>query len=428
MRGLLPEERIRAFLALFPGKTKEEVEQRLETGLKRKLIRIIPAVLVLLTGAIWVACGEKRGREAQRILRPEAGSADKIQKVQVETADGWREIEIPVAALELSEEQIEELQAEAEEYLDIVIAADNESLQRITTDLYFPEMVSDTFKINWSTDVPWLLDSKGQVHNENLAEERAVTVTARIDYGTEFRVYERRVVLYPKVYTQEEAVLHGITEELVRLEGESRFREEISLPSVIDGRNIRLSQGEGLSISVYLGVLAVLLPVFVYHNYFSKLEKEKKKQEEQARNGYAEFATKLSLVLMAGVSVREAFLRLSKEYAKTYGEDYILTKELKVTCRELSNGCPEAVAYEAFGNRFGQVPYQRMASLLSQNVTKGVQNIRELLLHEAKEVMAEERTKIKVRGEQAGTKLLLPMMGFLILIFAILLVPAFRML
>jgi dihydrodipicolinate synthase/N-acetylneuraminate lyase len=44
---------------------------------------------------------------------------------------------------------------------------------------------------------------------------------------------------------------------------------------------------------------------------------------------------------------------------------------------------------------------------------------------EAKEVMAQERAGIKVKGEQAGTKLLFPMMGLLFLVFAILLVPAF---
>ena len=49
-----------------------------------------------------------------------------------------------------------------------------------------------------------------------------------------------------------------------------------------------------------------------------------------------------------------------------------------------------------------------------------------LLLQEAKEVMAQERATIRQKGEQAGTKLLLPMMGLLGLVFAILLVPAFQ--
>ena len=52
--------------------------------------------------------------------------------------------------------------------------------------------------------------------------------------------------------------------------------------------------------------------------------------------------------------------------------------------------------------------------------------MRNLLLQEAKEVMAQEKAHIRQKGEQAGTKLLLPMMGMLFLVFAILLVPAFQ--
>jgi len=86
----------------------------------------------------------------------------------------------------------------------------------------------------------------------------------------------------------------------------------------------------------------------------------------------------------------------------------------------------EAVVYEAFGGRIGVLAYRRMASLLTQNVSKGVQDIRILLLQEAKEVMAQEKANIRQKGEQAGTKLLLPMTGLLLLVFAVLLVPAFR--
>ena len=94
--------------------------------------------------------------------------------------------------------------------------------------------------------------------------------------------------------------------------------------------------------------------------------------------------------------------------------------------QELEYGHSESVVYDTFGRRIGVLPYQRMASLLTQNVSKGIQGIRVLLLQEAKEVMAEERAKIKIKGEQAGTKLLVPMMVLLVLVFAILLVPAFQ--
>ena len=41
-------------------------------------------------------------------------------------------------------------------------------------------------------------------------------------------------------------------------------------------------------------------------------------------------------------------------------------------------------------------------------------------------VTTRDRATIRQKGEQAGTKLLLPMMGLLLLVFALLLVPAFH--
>ena len=128
---------------------------------------------------------------------------------------------------------------------------------------------------------------------------------------------------------------------------------------------------------------------------------------------------------MTGISIRQSFLRLAREYEEHYGEEHILTVELKVAKQELENGYSESIVYDGFGKRIGVLAYQRMTTLLTQNVSKGVQGIQALLLQEAKEAMAQERANIKIKGEQTGTKLLLPMMGMLVLVFAILLVPAF---
>ena len=412
---------------LFPGKTKQEVERQLFSEIIKKLRMALVIAGLFLIGAVAFWFAENKDTKIQAVTRPAPGKADTLQKIQIKEGEGWLEAALVISPQLLTEEELDQLHEKAEAYLDSVILADNESLQRIEEDLYFPEHLPDSFEISWSTDALWLLDGKGQVQNETLETETAVTITARIDYGTEFRLYERRGLVFPRKYTETELALGEIKQELESLEKSSRHQEKFVLPSELFGKKIRLSKERSLPVSVFLGSLAVLFPVAVYQGYFSELEKRKKRQKKQAEHGYTEFVTKLSLMLVAGVPVREAFSRLAKEYEKTHGENDVLTKELRVTCRELVNGCPEAVAYEMFGERFGLIPYQRMGSLLAQNTTKGVQNLRGLLLHEAKEVMAEERTRIKIRGEQAGTKLLLPMMGFLILIFAILLVPAFGM-
>ena len=66
-----------------------------------------------------------------------------------------------------------------------------------------------------------------------------------------------------------------------------------------------------------------------------------------------------------------------------------------------------------------------VASVLVQNLTKGSAGVLPLLRKEAAEAFCDRREQAKQRGEEAGTKLLLPMAGILIIILAMILVPAF---
>ena len=91
----------------------------------------------------------------------------------------------------------------------------------------------------------------------------------------------------------------------------------------------------------------------------------------------------------------------------------------------MQGGIYEAEAYERFGVRCGLSQYKVLSVLLVQNLKKGNQNLLELL--EREEAVAEDERKrsAKVRGEEASTKLLLPMVLQLIVVLMILMIPAF---
>ena len=67
---------------------------------------------------------------------------------------------------------------------------------------------------------------------------------------------------------------------------------------------------------------------------------------------------------------------------------------------------------------------QKFGSLLSQDLKKGSAGLVELLEQEAENGMEERKSLARKLGEEAGTKLLLPMMLMLILVVVILMVPA----
>lgn len=63
--------------------------------------------------------------------------------------------------------------------------------------------------------------------------------------------------------------------------------------------------------------------------------------------------------------------------------------------------------------------------MLSQNLRKGTRGLTELLEREAEDAFEQRKNLAKKAGEEAGTKLMIPLFLMLIIVFAIVIVPAF---
>ena len=69
--------------------------------------------------------------------------------------------------------------------------------------------------------------------------------------------------------------------------------------------------------------------------------------------------------------------------------------------------------------------YIRFGALLSQNLRRGTKGLTDLLKMEAIQAFEERKTQARKLGEEAGTKLLLPMFLMLTVVLIIVIVPAF---
>ena len=72
----------------------------------------------------------------------------------------------------------------------------------------------------------------------------------------------------------------------------------------------------------------------------------------------------------------------------------------------------------------------KLASLLQTNLRKGTSHIRELLEVEVNGAFEKRKNLAKIKGEEATTKLLFPMLLMLVVVMAIIMIPAvmkFRM-
>ena len=128
------------------------------------------------------------------------------------------------------------------------------------------------------------------------------------------------------------------------------------------------------------------------------------------------------------MSIRMAWGRLVGEYSERIaegGERRFAYEEMRITWNELCVGTSEEDAFERFGRNVGAIAYIRFGTLLAQNVRRGGAHLTAMLEAEEAEAFAGRRERAKREGEEAGTKLLGPMLGMLIIVIVIVVLPAF---
>lgn len=102
-----------------------------------------------------------------------------------------------------------------------------------------------------------------------------------------------------------------------------------------------------------------------------------------------------------------------------------LTKEMVNVMYKISGGASEGECYEEYGIRCNLSEYRKFGMMLSQNLRKGTRGLTELLEREAEDAFEQRKNLAKKAGEEAGTKLMIPLFLMLIIVFAIVIVPAF---
>lgn len=149
------------------------------------------------------------------------------------------------------------------------------------------------------------------------------------------------------------------------------------------------------------------------------------KRREQLLLEYPGLIMKFTLLIHAGMTSRKAFQKMALDYREKNGQKKKAAyEEIAAACHEMESGVSEYEAYRRFGERCDQVKYKTFSTLLIQNLQKGSRNLADLLEKESMEAWDERKRKARVMGEAAATKLLLPMVMMLMVVMAIVMIPA----
>lgn len=146
----------------------------------------------------------------------------------------------------------------------------------------------------------------------------------------------------------------------------------------------------------------------------SRKQEEQKKRKILLELEYPDLVSKLALLLGAGMTLQGAFRKIAGAYGQKRTQNKTAEmpayEEMLVACRQMESGVGEQRAYEHFGERCGVASYRKLAGILTQNLQKGTRGITVLLEQEAQNAFEERKHAAKRYGEEAGTKLLFPMM------------------
>ena len=310
------------------------------------------------------------------------------------------------------------------------IRAENPDLQHVSRNLKLKGVAEDTpFQVRWTSSRYELVDTDGTVHAEGLPEGAQIPVqlsaVCRADDSRFETVLDLTVV--PEQLSPMEQMQNAIREALSDADRKTASEPRFWMPQEVNGEALSWdSPGQDYGVPILFVTAAAGIALSAGAG--AQLHRQIQERERQMTLDYPKVLSRLVLLVGAGLSVRTSFSRLGEDYEKMRekgGEQHFVYEEILLMCHEMDNGILEMEAYTRFGQRCRSRRYTRLSSLLTQNLKKGNSELLRVLMEEADASFEERKSIAKQLGEEAGTKLLLPMMLMLVITLVMIMVPAY---
>lgn len=365
------------------------------------------------------------------LVRNGYGKGSRTEELEVEAGEEKSTIQVEVPERTYTEEQVQEMFKRCTSRIETEILGENKSLDRIETDMNLMAGLSDEpVEISWELDRYDVMNVYGEIQEGELAPDGTlVGLRAVITYTKDPEkqaLYECKAMIYPRTLSRKEQIAEKIQKEIRKNEEATKTEKVLMLPQELDGRLLRYYRKMDNRGAVLM-IMAVLIGILLYALEKQNRGKELQKKRHQMKLDYPEIISKMTLLLGSGMTVKKAWRKIVKDYEEekdVWGVRYAY-EEMKQTCHEMDSGIMESESYERFGRRCNLQEYVRLGALLSQNLRKGTRGLNQLLKMEAIQAFEERKARAKRLGEEAGTKLLLPMFFMLAVVLVIVIVPAF---
>lgn len=396
------------------------------------LIMVFIGSILLILALEFGGSGAKSLLNKGYLERADVGQGNRQIVISVDTeGKDAEEVQVEVPEKTYTDKELQKKMEEAKKYVTKNYLGNNKNEQEICSPLYLMNQIpNSSISVTWTSWNDRVIGEDGSLHNGLLQKTELCELTATLMYGDRAEELNFSVMVNPADdLTQEEwrDVLNTTIEEVVQ---NNLSHKKIELPQAINGKMVTYAEAKKKSQSGILFLFTIGIAVLLWISFSQELKRSIEKREQQMLVDYPELINKFTLLLSAGMTVNMAWGKIATEYRKKVEEGRkkkrFAYEEWELTWIEMSNGVSELAALEHFGQRTKLMPYLKFSTLLAQNLRKGSKGLLALLEYEAMDAFENRKQMTKRLAEEAGTKLLAPMMIMLILVMVIIMTPAFQ--
>lgn len=413
--------------ALYPGEEGMKVKQHIIQKIRMCLLVFLAGAL--LAFAVYLGDRTSTVLNENRIERTDYGEKSQEIPVTVTLGEEQQDMILQVEERQYTEDELENMLSSLLQTLESQIKGENIDLEHVKTNLNLLTTFGGyPFEVTWECQNYGLIDSDGTVKNENLPQEGEVTgingVFTYKDFRAEHLFY---IHILPPDLTEEESVFERLQEAIAEANDKTKYDTEMVLPEEINQMKITWEEKKSNNWCVLL-ILSVIATILIFYAQDQEVTRRMENRDNQMKQDYSELVSKLSIYLGAGMSARQAWEKIVADYEKRENrkkDKHYLYEEMGIACQEMKSGISEVAAYDHFGKRCRLQIYLKFSTLLVQNLRKGTTSLGKILKEESRIAFEDRKNEARKRGEEAGTKMLVPMMLMLCMVMIMIMVPAF---
>ena len=392
------------------------------------------AVSMFILGLTLLAVdfGQTRTAMKDGLTRNPSGKGSSMHDLEAVIGDSQKEkLKIEVGEQEYTKQDMKKFFRRCIRKIEKQMPGENESLDHVEQDLnLMTTLEGEPVEISWELSEYKVMNVYGEIQKEHVRTDGTpIELHAVLTY-TKDRMEQARyscaAVIYPESLSGNKKETARLKEKIEEKEKETREKKRFVLPQTLGQKAVKYYREMDYRGLIVI-VMGILTGVLLCALEKQKDDEAKKERQRQMLLDYPEVLNKLTLYLGSGMTLKRAWWKIVTDYEaqrEVWGERFVY-EEMKQTCYEMESGIMESESYERFGRRCERQEYIRLGALLSQNLRKGGKGLGQLLKTEAIQAQEERKAHAKRAGEEAGTKLLLPMFLMLAVVLVIVIVPAF---